>query len=83
VYKNIIPREKKKPNDILPRDHIGIVLSSDNHTYTVAEGNVDNQNKAGIVKRKHHENVDGFIRVCNGYEYDGWRYDYKTGEYKE
>nr|WP_276576053.1 CHAP domain-containing protein [Oceanirhabdus seepicola] len=83
VYNNIIPKEYKQANDILPRDHIGIVLSSDKGTYTVAEGNVDNQNKAGVVTRKLHENVDGFIRICNDYEYMGWKYDYKTGVYKE
>lgn len=83
VYNNIIPREYKQPNDILPRDHIGIVLSSEKDTYIVAEGNIDNQNKAGIVTHKLHENVDGFIRICNEYEYMGWKYDYKTGKYKE
>ncbi len=85
VYNNLIPKEYKQPNDILPRDHIGIVLSSDKDSYIVAEGNVDNQNKAGIVTRKLHENVDGFIRISNDYEYTAysWKYDYKTGEYKD
>lgn len=60
------------------RDHIGIVLSCEGDSMVVAEGNVDNMNKSGIVMRKRHEKVDGYIRIDNNYTYQGWKYDYKT-----
>lgn len=51
-------------------DHIGIVLSCCGKALTVAEGNVDNQNKSGIVSRSRDRNIAGFIRVPEDYRYE-------------
>ncbi|MCL6458367.1 MAG: CHAP domain-containing protein [Gorillibacterium sp.] len=81
VYHYIIPPENKPEEQReTPTDHIGIVLSCDENGYVVAEGNVNNNNVSGIVNRPLHENIEGFIRIDSSYEYDGWKYDYKTGQ---
>lgn len=77
IYDNIIPSENK-PANTLWYDHIGIVLGNNNDTLTVAEGNIDNKNISGIVTRKHNENIGCYLRIPDKYEYDGWKYDYKT-----
>lgn len=79
VYNNIIPRENKAENSIWC-DHIGIVLSCDNNTLMVAEGNVGNLNVSGIVKRERNETIGCYIRIPAEYDYDDWQIDYKTGE---
>ena len=79
IYDNIIPPENK-PEGKPWYDHIGVVLSYDNDGLTVAEGNVDNKNISNIMKRKADNTVGCYIRIPNGYEYDGWKYDYKTQE---
>lgn len=57
-------------------DHIGVVLTCENDSIVVAEGNVDNKNKSGIVKRNRWNKVSGYIRISNNYKYNF------TGEYK-
>lgn len=81
IYDNIIPMENKLSGS-LPRDHIGIVLSCSGSELTVAEGNMNNQNQSAIVSRKRFKNIDGYVRISHDYQYDGWKYDYKTGEIK-
>lgn len=79
IYRHLIPPEKKRDNPA-PTDHIGIVVSSDNAGFAVAEGNINNDNVSGIVQRHHHQDIEGFIRISDCYEYDGWKYDYKSGK---
>jgi hypothetical protein len=79
IYRNIIPLEKKEDVNT-PTDHMGIILSVDDNGFLVAEGNIGNDNASGVIRRKHHKNIEGFIRINGRYEYDGWKYDYKTGE---
>jgi 5'-deoxynucleotidase YfbR-like HD superfamily hydrolase len=81
VYKNIIPKGNKPENGTWC-DHIGIVLNTNENTIIVAEGNVNNQNVLGIVKRNRNENIDSYIRITNNYEYKSWMIDYKTGNVK-
>ncbi|MCL2834344.1 MAG: HD domain-containing protein [Treponema sp.] len=72
LYKNIIPLDNKKADQRNePVDHIGIVLGSSEDEFTVAEGNVNNQNVSGILTRQLHYNIEGFIRIDNEMEYDG------------
>ena len=58
---------------------VGVVLSCEGDKMTVAEGNVDNKNKSGIVNRNCREKIAGFIRIDNQfkYEYNGRVYDPK------
>lgn len=77
VYNNIIPTNNK-PGDSAWHDHIGIVLDCDQNSLTVAEGNVDNENMSGVVQRKRDHTIGCYIRIPDGYEYDGWKYDYKA-----
>ncbi len=79
IYNNIIPTEQKHENSTWC-DHIGIVLGSDSLSLTVAEGNVDNQNIAGIKTRKRDHTIGGYIRIPADYKFEGWKTDYKTGE---
>ena len=51
-------------------DHIGIVLSCDDDYILVAEGNVDNKNQSDVIHRSRHDNVLGFIRIDNNYQYE-------------
>ncbi|WP_308634941.1 CHAP domain-containing protein [Paenibacillus silvisoli] len=50
-------------------DHIGVVLSCDDHAITVAEGNVDNQNYSGVVCRDRGHCILGYIRIDEGYQF--------------
>ncbi len=77
IYDNIIPKENKPANTPW-YDHIGIVLSVDDEYLTVGEGNINNNNISGVTKRKRGENIGCYLRIPDGYKYDGWMYDYKT-----
>ena len=80
LYRNSIPPENKPAEQRnVPIDHIGIVLGSENGRFTVAEGNVNNKNTSGILCRPLHENIEGFIRIDNDLEYDGWKCDWPLG----
>ena len=79
IYDNIIPAERKQPDD-KGFDHIGIVLSSDSKKITVAEGNCDNLNVSDICVRKRDHTIGCYIRIPDYYIYEGWMIDYKTGE---
>lgn len=79
IYNNIIS-PGNKPVNTPWYDHIGIVLSVDCENLTVAEGNVDNKNVSGIIERRRYENIGCYLRIPDGYEYDGWKYDYKTDQ---
>jgi hypothetical protein len=81
VYNNIIPKEDKPENSTWC-DHIGVVLSCDDDNLNVAEGNVGNKNVSGIVSRKRDGTIGCYIRIPEGYKYDGLKIDYKTGEEK-
>lgn len=76
IYNNIIPPDNK-PKDSAWHDHIGIVLFCEDEYLTVAEGNIDNRNTSGIIKRKRDDTIGGFVRIPDDYEYDGWKCDYK------
>ena len=78
LYRNSIPPENK-PEDQrhIPIDHIGIVLAGNSYGFTVAEGNVNNENVSGILKRPHHQSIEGYIRIDNEFDYDSWTFDYK------
>lgn len=78
IYRNIVTLDKKDDNKT-PTDHMGIVLSVNHDGFFAAEGNIGNNNISGVIFRKHHKNVEGFIRISAEYEYDGWKYDYKSG----
>jgi len=52
-----------------PNDHIGIVLSCDDNYILVAEGNIDNTNQSGIIRRNRFDKILGFIRIDNNYKY--------------
>lgn len=77
IYNNVIPTEKK-PADSLWHDHIGIVLAAYADTMTVAEGNAGNDNVSAILCRSRNKAVGGFVRIPDGYRYDGGKFDYKT-----
>jgi hypothetical protein len=77
IYNNIIPIENK-PKDSLWHDHIGIILSCEENFFVVAEGNINNKNISGIIKRKRDKTIGCFIRLTDGYKYDGWKCDYKS-----
>jgi len=79
IYNNIIPVENK-PKDSPSHDHIGVVLACEGKQISVAEGNIDNNNLSGIVTRKRDITIGCYVRITNDYVYDGWKYDYKTGE---
>lgn len=77
IYNNIIPPENKEKNSAW-HDHIGVVLSCEEEYLVVAEGNINNQNVSGIIKRKRDNTIGCFVRIPDGFEYDGWRCDYKA-----
>ena len=81
LYKNIIPRENKPENSTWC-DHMGVVLSCTAESLTVAEGNVDNKNISGIVNRKRDDTIGCYIRMPEDYEYNEWKMDFKTGNYR-
>ena len=81
IYNNIIPKEDKEENSAW-HDHIGIVLSCDNNSLIVAEGNTGNKNVSGILNRKRDDTIGCYIRIPQDYTYDGWKIDYKTGKVK-
>lgn len=76
IYYNIIDPDYK-PKDSAWHDHIGVLLSYEGEYLMVAEGNADNRNVSGIIKRKLDNTIGGFIRIPDGYIYDGWKCDYK------
>ena len=77
IYNDVIPTENKPANTPW-YDHIGIVLSVDSDKLLVAEGNVNNRNYSGIVERERNDHIGCFVRIPDGYAFDGWKYDYKT-----
>lgn len=81
IYNNIIPVEDKAANSAWC-DHMGIVLSCKIDEIMVAEGNADNKNVLGNVRRKRNDKIGCYIRIPNDYVYDGWKTDFKTGEIK-
>jgi len=83
LYRNLIPHEYRlEGQKDIPIDHIGIILASDSETYTVAEGNVNNQNVSGILTRPLNKNIEGYIRIDNLFNYDDWVFDYLDETYK-
>lgn len=82
IYDNIIPAENK-PSNIPGYDHIGIVLESGSERLTVAEGNIDNRNVSGIVTRSRTDHIYCYLRIPDNYEYNGWKYDYKTQKIRQ
>ncbi|MEG1772761.1 MAG: HD domain-containing protein [Clostridia bacterium] len=81
LYNNIIPKENKPENSTWC-DHIGVVLSCVAGCLSVAEGNVDNKNISGIINRKRDDSIGCYIRIPEDYEYDEWKTDFKTGNYR-
>jgi hypothetical protein len=79
IYNNIIPAGKKHENSPW-HDHIGIVLECNGDELIAAEGNADNGNISGIMTRKRDSTVGCYVRIPDDYFYDGWKYDYKTGQ---
>ncbi|MDF2544221.1 MAG: hypothetical protein K0S47_3939 [Herbinix sp.] len=77
IYNNIIPPENKEQGSAW-HDHIGVVLSCENEFLVVAEGNINNQNVSGIIKRKRDNTIGCFVRIPNEFTYDGWNCDYKA-----
>ncbi len=77
IYNNIIPPENKQI-DSPWHDHIGVVLSCEDEFLIVAEGNIDNRNVSGIIKRKRDNTIGCFVRIPDDFKYDGWKCDYKT-----
>ncbi|MDR1410564.1 MAG: CHAP domain-containing protein [Oscillospiraceae bacterium] len=69
IYNNIIHDEYKQ-KDSLWCDHIGIVLSVDDDTLMVAEGNINNQNISGIVQRNRDNTIGYYIRIPENYVSD-------------
>jgi hypothetical protein len=68
IYNNLIP-EINKPIDSAWHDHIGILLSCEDDFLIVAEGNIDNKNVSGIIKRKRDDTIGCYLRIPDGYEY--------------
>lgn len=77
IYNNIVS-PKNKPKDSAWHDHIGVVLSYENEFLIVAEGNINNQNVSGVIKRRLDNTIGCFVRIPDDYKYDGWKCDYKT-----
>ncbi|MDF2612200.1 MAG: hypothetical protein K0R92_3674 [Lachnospiraceae bacterium] len=73
IYNNIIPPENKQKNSPW-HDHIGVVLSCEKEYLLVAEGNINNQNVSGVIKRKRDHTIGCFVRIPDGFEYDGCNY---------
>ena len=52
-------------------DHIAIILEVKDDVIIAAEGNIFNDNISGVVKRPIDEHIRAYIRIPNGYRYDG------------
>lgn len=52
-----------------PHDHIGVVLSHEDDSITVAEGNAD-KNRSSVVRRSCNEGIVRFIRIDDHWQYD-------------
>lgn len=78
IYHQIIPPENK-PATSAPQDHVGIIVDVDGDNFTVTEGNAGNLNVSKLISRTMDQRIDGLIRIPDGWEYDGWKLDYKTG----
>lgn len=78
IYHQIIPPERKPPSSA-PWDHIGVVLDARPDALLVAEGNAGNLNASRIVRRPRGARLGRFLRIPEDWQYDGWKYDYKTG----
>lgn len=76
IYNNIIPPEHKQKNSPW-HDHIGIVLSCEREDLLVAEGNMNNENVSGIIRRKRDNTIGCYIRIPDDFEYDYYLCDYK------
>jgi hypothetical protein len=79
IYEDIIPAENKAPGST-GYDHMGIVLACGPDELLVAEGNVGNRNVSDIVRRRRDDTIGCYIRIPEGYSYEGWKIDFKTGE---
>jgi HD superfamily phosphohydrolase YqeK len=77
IYNNIISPDNK-PKDSAWHDHIGIVLFCESDFLVVAEGNINNQNVSGVIKRRRDNTIGCFVRISDDYKYDGWKCDYKA-----
>ena len=77
IYNNIIPPDNK-PNNSPWHDHIGVLLSCEEEYLLMAEGNINNQNVSGLIKRKRDHTIGCFVRIPDHFEYDGWTCDYKA-----
>jgi hypothetical protein len=53
-----------------PHDHIGIVLSCEEHEILVAEGNRDNENYSSVLRRNRKNCILGYIRIDNEYQFN-------------
>ncbi|MBT2764073.1 CHAP domain-containing protein [Paenibacillus sp. ISL-20] len=53
-----------------PHDHIGIVISCEEHEILVAEGNKDNENYSSIFRRNRKHCILGYIRIDNEYQFN-------------
>ena len=56
------------------------MLACEGEHISVAEGNIDNNSLSGIVTSNRDITIGCYVRIPNDYVYDGWKYDYKTGE---
>jgi len=81
IYNNIIPNEDKPKNSAW-HDHIGVIVSFEDDSLMVAEGNAGNKNISDIINRKRDDKIGCYIRIPKDYAYDGWKIDFKTGEIK-
>lgn len=77
IYNNIVSPENK-PKDSAWHDHIGVVLSCESEYLTVAEGNINNENVSGVIRRSRNNTIGCFVRIPDDYDYDGWKCDYKA-----
>jgi hypothetical protein len=76
IYNNIIPPENKPQNSAW-HDHIGVVLACEEDYLVVAEGNIDNLNVSGVIRRKRNDTIGCFVRIPDDYESEDWKGDYK------
>ncbi|MTI48082.1 MAG: HD domain-containing protein [Firmicutes bacterium] len=76
IYNNIVSPENKPENSPW-HDHTGVVLSCESEYLIVAEGNINNQNVSGIIKRKRDGTIGCFIRIPDDYKYNDYNSDYK------
>ena len=53
-------------------DHIGIILEVKENVLITAEGNIYNKNISGIVRRPIDEHIRAYIRIPDGYRYNGF-----------